>query len=357
MADTSKYTISLSAPATLTATLGAGKINVNDYTLAMEEVENGVKLTLTRGSKTETVFIPDGAKGDKGDKGDKGAQGDKGEKGDPGVKGDKGDKGDDGYSPTATVSKDGTTTTISITDKTGTTTATVEDGAKGDKGDPGSDASVTAENIQSALGYMPVAPTALDEKQDVLTDVDKQTITKTGMTSGAAWTSAEQKAARERMGVDKAYVIIKSVTTAEDVEEVVITEDDGGSAFALSRALIIVEYNGSDTRSLFSLCDYVKGNGKFNICAFDFMTYTAQNKHSVFCCFTENGYWNGLSYLPKDKYSNREIRGLSQNAFMQQSVSAVPHTNRIRVYANTGADTSQIPSGTKISVWGVRVNA
>ena len=68
MADTSKYTINLSAPATLTATLGAGKINVNDYTLAVEEAENGVKLTLTRGSKTETVFIPNGAKGDKGEK-------------------------------------------------------------------------------------------------------------------------------------------------------------------------------------------------------------------------------------------------------------------------------------------------
>lgn len=103
MADTSKYTINLSAPATLTATLGAGKINVNDYTLAVEEVENGVKLTLTRGSKTETVFIPDGAKGEKGDKGDKG------------------DKGE-----------------------------------QGPKGDPGSDASVTAENIQSALGYVPI---------------------------------------------------------------------------------------------------------------------------------------------------------------------------------------------------------
>lgn len=106
MADTSKYTINLSAPATLTATLGAGKINVNDYTLTVEEAENGVKLTLTRGSKTETVFIPDGAKGDKGD---------------TGAKGEKGDKGD-----------------------------------KGPKGDPGSDASVTAENIQSALGYAPV---------------------------------------------------------------------------------------------------------------------------------------------------------------------------------------------------------
>ena len=167
----SKYTINLSAPATLTATLGAGKINVNDYTLAVEEAENGVKLTLTRGSKTETVFIPNGAKGDKGEKGDKGDKGDTGAKGEQGAKGD---NGADGYSPTATVSKSGTTTTISITDKTGTTTATVEDGTKGDKGDkgdtgakgdpgvqgpkgdPGSDASVTAENIQSALGYAPV---------------------------------------------------------------------------------------------------------------------------------------------------------------------------------------------------------
>lgn len=56
----------------------------------------------------------DGAPGVQGPKGD---QGEKGEKGDPGVQGPKGDPGE--------------------------------------KGDPGSDASVTAENIQSALGYAP----------------------------------------------------------------------------------------------------------------------------------------------------------------------------------------------------------
>lgn len=64
----------------------------------------------------------------------------------------------------------------------------------------GSDAEVTAENIEAALGYAPVTPSELAEKQDVLTDGDKQSITKTGMTSGAAWTAAEQKAARERIG-------------------------------------------------------------------------------------------------------------------------------------------------------------
>lgn len=100
-------------------------------------------------------------KGDKGDQGIQGAKGDKGEQGIQGVKGDqgeqgeKGEKGDAGYSPSATVSKTGTTTTISVTDESGTTTAMVEDGAKGDKGDPGSDASVTKDNIVSALGYTP----------------------------------------------------------------------------------------------------------------------------------------------------------------------------------------------------------
>ena len=63
-----------------------------------------------------------------------------------GAKGDKGDTGADGYSPTATVTKSGTTTTVTVTDKTGTTTAEVKDG---------SDATVTKDNIVSALGYEP----------------------------------------------------------------------------------------------------------------------------------------------------------------------------------------------------------
>lgn len=74
---------------------------------------------------------------------------------------------------------------------------------KGDKGSPGadgSDANVTAENIQAALGYVPVTPSDLAAKQDVLTDADKQSITKIGMTTGAAWTDAERLAALLRLG-------------------------------------------------------------------------------------------------------------------------------------------------------------
>lgn len=96
-----------------------------------------------------------------------------------------------------------------------------EPGAKGDKGDPGpqgdpgSDASVTAANIESALGYAPVTPSDLAAKQDALTDADRQSITKTGMTTGAAWTANEQKAARERMGIPGNFELLHSITVGE----------------------------------------------------------------------------------------------------------------------------------------------
>lgn len=48
-----------------------------------------------------------------------------------------GEKGDDGYSPTATVSKTGDTTTITIVDKTGIHTQTVKDGINGTPGKDG----------------------------------------------------------------------------------------------------------------------------------------------------------------------------------------------------------------------------
>lgn len=54
-----------------------------------------------------------------------------------------GEKGEDGYSPTATVSKTGDTTTITIVDKTGTHTQTVKDGINGTPGKDGTNGKTT----------------------------------------------------------------------------------------------------------------------------------------------------------------------------------------------------------------------
>ena len=71
-------------------------------------------------------------KGEKGNAGERGEKGDTGLQGVPGEKGEKGDAGvagKDGFSPIANVVKDGSVITITITDKNGTTTVTLTEGA------------------------------------------------------------------------------------------------------------------------------------------------------------------------------------------------------------------------------------
>ena len=70
-----------------------------------------------------------GEKGDTGECGEKGDTGLQGERGERGEKGDAGVAGKDGFSPIANVVKDGSVITITITDKNGTTTVTLTEGA------------------------------------------------------------------------------------------------------------------------------------------------------------------------------------------------------------------------------------
>lgn len=91
-------------------------------------------------SDGKSVTIKNGSKGSAGEKGEKGDKGDPGETGLQGPAGTDGAKGD-----------------------------------KGDKGDPGSDATVTASNIQAALGFEPASKESviqLSEKIDGLIEGD-----------------------------------------------------------------------------------------------------------------------------------------------------------------------------------------
>ena len=91
---------------------------------------------------------PQGPQGPKGDTGETGPQGPKGDTGDTGPQGAKGDTGADGFSPIATVTKSGDTATITITDKNGTTTASVTEPTKtSDLQNDGSDG--TAEYLET----------------------------------------------------------------------------------------------------------------------------------------------------------------------------------------------------------------
>lgn len=74
---------------------------------------------------------PQGEQGSQGEQGIQGEQGPAGPAGPAGADGAAGPAGADGFSPTITVSKSGKVTTITATDKNGTTTSEIKDGADG----------------------------------------------------------------------------------------------------------------------------------------------------------------------------------------------------------------------------------
>lgn len=55
---------------------------------------------------------------------------------------------------------------------------------------------------------------------------------------GAAWTSDEQKAARERMGVDKPYELVEEITLAEKVRQLLRNAEPNGTAYHFKKMYV-----------------------------------------------------------------------------------------------------------------------
>lgn len=79
-------------------------------------------------------------------------KGEDGAPGTPGAPGKDGTNGQDGYSPSASVSETDTGATITITDKTGTTTAEIKNGKDGKDGAPGKDGTDGKDGAPGAKG-------------------------------------------------------------------------------------------------------------------------------------------------------------------------------------------------------------
>ena len=129
---TIQATGTVSAAGQVSGQLGVASIILNDWTITLEEITGGHRLTATRGSSTQSMDIMDGKKGEPlafdelteeqkalltGPKGDTGPAGPAGPVGAQGPKGDKGDPGEMG--PVGPIGQQGT------------------QGPKGEKGDPG----------------------------------------------------------------------------------------------------------------------------------------------------------------------------------------------------------------------------
>lgn len=288
----------------------------------------------------------------------------KGDKGEPGAKGDKGEKGD-----------------------------------KGDKGDPGSDATVTAENIQSALGYAPVKDVQANGTS-ILTngvaDIPKAETGKLGLTScsnpwvgglyvgtdgimrivqapptdidsrataprpvtgnnldyavkaamcdgkGAAWTADEQKAARERMGVDKEYELIEEITLTENATQIIRTDEPDGTAYAFERVAIKINRTNTGEGGV-----YVYSGS--TVLGWSYLSSSGQ----YFACetFSLHGYWQNYRYSASSGHNDyNNIAPSGDSRFLKIKKVAGQYVSKIQITMMN----AEFGIGTKISIYGVR---
>nr|DAG48106.1 MAG TPA: collagen triple helix repeat protein [Caudoviricetes sp.] len=109
---------------------GAGSID-------LRTADGYIQYSNDGGATWENLIALAELKGGKGDTGATGPQGAPGKDGSPGKDGADGAPGQDGFSPSASVAQTGTGATITITDKTGTTTAEIKNGKDGAPGKAG----------------------------------------------------------------------------------------------------------------------------------------------------------------------------------------------------------------------------
>ena len=146
---------------------------------------DGARITITDLNGTTTAIAKNGERGEQGIQGERGERGIQGEQGEQGIQGIQGEQGiqgiqgNDGFSPIATVTKSGDTATITITDKVGTTSASISDGTNGTNGQNGED------------GFSPIATVSKTGNTATITITDKVGTTTASISDGTNGTNGQ----------------------------------------------------------------------------------------------------------------------------------------------------------------------
>lgn len=273
-----------------------------------------------------------------------------------------------------------------------------KDGEQGPQGEPGSDASVTADNIQSALGYTPVkdvhlngeslvqnsvatiplagynrlgavqldpsgfAAASVEGKLALVPPTDAQisthTYTQRPITpscmdyavkaamcdgKGAAWTEAEQKAARERMGVDKQYELIETITISAETRSIERNLEPNGTTYHFRKMYVnIITPQAEENGFIYSTFNNIF-IGLSNNCI---ISQQPEGGIAQIYAHVANGFLDGYGIGGANQGTSASPARYTTQANVPSGISAI---NSMRILA-----TVNIPINSNIAIYGVR---
>lgn len=264
-----------------------------------------------------------------------------------GAKGDKGDPGDvqDVQVAGVSVLKDGVANVpIATTDAPGVVSVQNpnESGIWNDNGSLKISYATDAE-ISSRLG---------NRKAIVCANMDYALKAAMCDGKGAAWTEAEQKAARERMGVDKAYELIESITT--DGTAIVEREaEPNGTPYNLSHVIVVIT-SPKNMESESILYTHISTEDANQYTYVVFSKNIAYFRRAMYSAEVRNGIMFYESTNAINVYGNLQDQGNTDTAQITQSPTLKFTNNNIKKIKVNGLNTTAIAAGFLIQIYGVR---
>lgn len=167
---------------------------------------------------------------------------------------------------------------------------------------------------------------------------------------GAAWTADEQAAARERMGIDKPYELIESITLEEKVSEIYRTLEPDGTEYNFRDLTIQVYAQKASGTSTFD-CFITDSNNASLVTACSGAVSESMEKTSVFSFERYGGY-----ILPKSTVANSKNELVLGNCLISPASFLIANGTIKSMQLKIRAGYSEpLPVGTEIKIYGVRV--
>lgn len=274
-------------------------------------------------------------------------------------------------------------------------------GATGPQGAPGSDASVTAENIQAALGYTPVkdvqvagnsvlangvadVPIASSTRPGVIRienarnsgmyvdeqdgncyisyatnpEIDTRTAQRktivcanldyavtAAMTDGKgpAWTAAQQAAARERMGIDKPFELVEEITLTEKVKRISRNAEPNGAAYHFRKMYVsIITPQAEENGAIYSMFN----NTLIGLAMNSITSKLSEGGIAQIYVHVDNGFLDGYGVGAGNQSTSSNLVRYITPLNVPYGISAINHMEILA--------TANLPINTNIKIYGVR---